>query len=119
MRKLKVYHGTAANYLPSFQKRGPDLLRQRHLNDKRAFCTSKSPVEAERFAIRNTPSNDLTKCGIILEFDASKVAKKDYCEAKDNRTMFDEKELAFFNVKKLKLIAYHRLEKGGWKRIKL
>ena len=101
---MTVYHGTAANYLPLFLKEGFRLRRQPHLK-KAAFCTSKSRTEAERFAIRNTPSTNLSAVGIVLEIDASACQTKDFTEAKDSKTMWDEQEVAFFKTKELKLAA--------------
>ena len=112
-----LYHGTAANYLDSFIKTKPHLSTYRHLRRK-AFCTSRSKLEAARFALRSTPANDPTKPGIILEFDSSKLNQTEWADAQD-RSLFDEQEVAVFDVKKLKLTAVHALTDEGWQRTPL
>lgn len=111
-----VFHGTACNYIDLFRKEGPRVSGQRHL-PKWAFCTSTDFKEAERFAIRHTPANDLNKPGIVIEFDASLCSPKQYKHVKDVATMYDEKEVAFFKTSGLRIVAVWWLRSDGWVRV--
>lgn len=113
-----VFHGTAVNYLDSFQTSSPRVYQYNHV-ERRAFCTSTDFDEASRFAIRHTPANDLNSPGVVLEFDASAVSPRNYAHAKDRATMWDEREVVFFDTRKLRLVAVWRLLARGWERAEI
>lgn len=116
----QLFHGTANYNLKSFMDNGALLYPRHYLpKSKKAFCTSISLEEAAVFAFRKTPANDITQVGIVLEFDGSKLTKKDFMKATDNRAMRKEKEVAVLNSKKLKLVAYHKLMGDEWVRVEI
>lgn len=110
-----VFHGTAANYVPSFLKSSPKVALQRHTR-RAAFCTSLSFNEAARFAIRHTPANDFKSPGVVLEFDARQVSPHQFQAVKDTNTMWNEQEIAFFSTDRLRLVAVWKLLPAGWTR---
>lgn len=119
---MKVFHGTAQYNLTVFLTGPPKTQFYSHIppNGRYAFCTSLSFEEAALFALRKTPVSDLRKIGIVLEFDLNKAKeKKDYLQVKKTHAIRDEQEIAVFNTKKLKLIAFWEFKQGKWKRDEL
>ena len=97
------------------------LFRSKHRNGfkRPSFCASLSLREAEFFALRKTPANDLRNTGIVLEFESEGMIEgEDYLHYRD-RALRDEQEVVVFSPKKLALVAYHRLTLSGWERVLL
>lgn len=117
---MKLYHGTGVYNLDSFIREG---IKLKHRNDfkRPSFCASLSLKEAEFFALRKTPANDLKKTGVVLEFETKGMVEgesEDFIRYRD-RVLRDEQEIVIFNPKKLVLVAYHRFTSEGWKREEL
>lgn len=111
----KLYHGTAAYNLDSFV-RGGVKLRHRNGFKRPSFCASLSLEEAGLFALRKTPANDLTKTGIVLEFEAGRMVEGvDFIHYQD-RVLRDEQEVVIFTPKKLSLVAFYVFTDLGWQR---
>lgn len=118
---MRLYHGTASYNLESFVTEGPQMRPRHYIGGfKRTFCTSISFNTASVFAFRKTPMSDLSKCGIVLEFDGSGLIKDiDFSRCKDPIALLDEKEVSVLKLEKLKLVAYWKFENNNWNKIEL
>ena len=116
---IKLFHGTAEYALANFLISLPQKQRRRYLQRGRSsFCCSTSLQEASFFALRRTPSSDLSKTGIVLEFlGRNMIENKDFVFCRDeSASLRDEQEASVFNVKKLQLVAIYRWGEDSWKR---
>lgn len=114
---MKLYHGTANYNLNSFLRKGIKLYPHHHFK-KPSLCTSLSLKEAGYFALRRTPANDITKTGIVLEFEADGMIEgknMDFIYYNDH-VLRNELEVVIFNTKKLILVAYYCWTVRGWER---
>lgn len=114
---LRLYHGTGIYNLDSFIREG---IKLEHRNGFRrpSFCTSLSLKEAGFFALRKTPASDLSKTGVVLEFEAKEMVEgEDFIHYRD-RVLRDEQEVVVFNPKKLVLVAYYIFSHRGWERFR-
>lgn len=112
-----LYHGTACYELESFLSKGVEVQPRRI--GKPAFCATTEFKEATFFALRKTPAVDLSKTGIVLEFDACRLRPDEYCEFDDQHAMRREYEIRVFDGSALYLIAYHEYDEGAWNRVDL
>lgn len=112
----KLYHGTACYEQESFLRNGVEVPPR--TIGKSAFCASTEFEEATFFALRKTPMSDLTKTGIILEFDSARLCPDEYCEF-DAHALRHEYEIRVFDGRALYLIAYHEYDDGVWRRVEL
>jgi hypothetical protein len=106
-----LYHGTADYNLPAFASHEIRKYPRAYIKGfKSAFCTSLQFDEAKYFALRKTPMNDLSRTGVVLEFDGGNlIENKDFVFSVDSRAMRDEREASILNTKKLKLVACWKL----------
>lgn len=111
-----LYHGTACYELESFLSKGVEVQPRRI--GKPAFCATTKFQEAAFFALRKTPAIDLSKTGIVLEFDAGRLRPGEYCEF-DDHALRHEYEIRVFDGAGLYLIAYHEYDDGTWRRVDL
>ncbi len=111
----RLFHGTASYELESFIKEGA-LIRFRKSGYKPAFCTSVSFNEAAFFALRKTPISDLSKTGIVLEFDATRLRPDEYEFYKSPGVLRDEHEVRVYEPSILRLRGYYEYDNGTWVR---
>jgi len=111
---MVLFHGTAAYNEPKIL-RHPCTLKYHHGLPRKCLCTSLSFDEAALFALRKTPISDMSKVGIIIEFEAD-LADSDFTPVASHGLLRDEKEIAVFNTKKLIPKAVWRLEDDKWVR---
>lgn len=109
---MKVYHGTAAYNLESFQQ-GVELSPRHHGRD--AFCVSDNFQVAALFALRKTPAIDLSKTGIVIEFNAHLLAGA-WDRYKSHGVLQEEHEIRIYDESQLEFVAYHRYNSGAWDR---
>lgn len=114
---MTLYHGTADYNLYSFSS--GEIIKYPRVyikGFKSAFCASLKFDEAKYFALRKTPMSDLSRTGIVIEFNGDGlVENKDFVFSVDSRAMRDEGEASILNTKKLKLVAYWKLNHGNQK----
>lgn len=109
---MKLFHGTAQYNETKIMREG---LRKTLHHNLLCACCSSSLEEAGFFALRKTPVSDISKTGIVIEFDAE-LAEDDYHEIESRGLLRDEREIAVMNVKKLQPIAIWRFGPHGWQR---
>jgi hypothetical protein len=113
-----VYHGTGDYALDPIRQKGL-VCRRRRYTQRPAACTTTSLHIAKMFAIRKTSCQDYHEgriTGVVMEFELSGSEGRDYAPAVDPTCMHDEKEIAVFNVSRLRLVAVWRCNQSEWHR---
>lgn len=113
-----VFHGTGDYCLEGLLTSEP--IRRKRVYVRRAcFCTTTDFQIAELFAIRRTSIEAFLAgriSGVVLEYDLSGIAGRDYDSARDVRALQEEKEVAVYNTKKLCVVAVWQYD-GDWRRL--
>ncbi len=109
---MKLYHGTAAYNEGAILKDG--LQTQFH-KGVLCSCCSLSLEEAGFFALRKTPMSDLSKTGIVIEFEGS-LNTRDYLAVESRGLLRNEQEIAVLDTARLIPVAIWRFGERGWKK---
>lgn len=105
-----VYHGTSAAGADGVRRTKPEKRRRKY-TPAPCFCTTSCPLVAQMFATRKTSIEDFQRglvTGVVLEFELAGEQGKDFGPARDPSCMQDEKEVAVYNVNRLRLVAVWR-----------
>lgn len=112
-----VYHGTGGYALDGFLKNPPEKRRRSYVR-KPCFCTTHAFSVAATFASRKSSFDDFRNgvvSGVVLEFELTGRDGVDYAAA-DGGALQDEREIAVFNINRLRLVAVWRHDESGWQR---
>ncbi len=118
MNTQTVFHGTGWYAESNIRLVGPEMKHRSYHQKRKSFSTSTDFAVAELFAIRRTSQNAYLQGGIdgvVLEFSLSGTVGKDFDPVRDPSCTQDEKEIAVYNRKRLRLVAVWRYD-GDWKR---
>lgn len=115
-----VYHGTGADRLPGLLSSRPIRSPRIYLNGRRAFSTTTDVEIARLFALRRSPPSILhgneSEAGVVLEYELTGRAGRDWCRARESGVLQDEAEVAVLRDGVLRLRAIWRLHGGRWVR---
>lgn len=116
---MLVYHGTMNCALESIQSKGVWLKRRNYHRNRLSFSTTTDFNIGTLFAARRSSADSFLKGvidGIVLEFELNEQCWKDFEPVKDNGVLQDEKEIAVYNGRILKLLAVWRHQSDTWER---
>jgi hypothetical protein len=117
---MTLFHGTGSYALAGFLKELPQMWPRAYVRGRKAFSTTTDFGVASMFAIRRSSIEEMRSntAGVVLEFELaqSAVRRRDFIETVDVKSMQDEKEIAIFNVRKLRLFAVWEMVDGKWNR---
>lgn len=114
---MKVFHGTGNYAVPDITTGGLRKRLHPHVS-KPCACTSLDFDIAKLFAVRKSSSEDFIAgkiTGVILEFEMKGRLGKDYLPVRDTHSLQEEREIAVFSPRCLRLIAVWKYDQE-WER---